>query len=261
MSSQNALAISDVRVVISMRTILQGIVWQVAPRSCAAVLGPNGCGKSTLLRVLAGYQYPTSGSVTVLGRKFGEANLNELRQSIRLVQPPNAYDLEPDLTVRQAVLTGFFGTLGQFHGVTPKMIAKANVTLGELGLSHLAERFYQTLSTGERTRTLIARAIVEPVELLLLDEPTTGLDLPSREAVLRTIESLAGRVTVVMTTHHVEELPASTSNVLLLDGGRVAADGEPGGVLTSEMLSRVYRMPVTVHREGGRFYLHVGTRL
>jgi iron complex transport system ATP-binding protein len=255
----DVIVLEDVSVVLAARTVVSRVSWNVARGSCAALLGPNGCGKSTLLRVISGYQYPTHGRVRVLGETFGATNLNDLRRGIRLVQPPNFYDLEPDLNVHQAVLTGFFGTLGLFAEATLKMHARANVVIAQLGLSHLRERPYQTLSTGERTRVLIARAMVEPAELLLLDEPTTGLDLPSREAVLSTIEGLAkqGGPTVVMTTHHVEELPGSTSNVLLMEAGQVAASGSPKEVLTGERLSRVYRTPVTVHCDNGRYYLHV----
>jgi iron complex transport system ATP-binding protein len=263
-----AIELRNISVVLGGRTIVHDVTWSVQSGTCAAILGPNCCGKSTLLRLIAGYQYPTRGGARVVGETFGETNMNVLRRRIRLVQPPSNYDLDGDLTVHEAVITGFFGTRGLFDSSTTKMNARATVVLDQLGLSHLAERRYDTLSTGERTRALIARAIVD-VEgqrstpaalLLLLDEPTTGLDLPSRESVLGTIEMLlrsAAAPTILLTTHHVEELPASIANVLLLDQGKVAASGAPRDVLTGERLSSVYRTAVDVHVDGGRYYLHL----
>jgi len=116
------------------------------------------------------------------------------------------------------------------------------------------------MSSGERVRSLLARAVIGRPRLLLLDEPTSGLDLLAREQVLATVELLArseNPPTIVMITHHIEELPPATSSVLILGEGRVAAIGSPGEVLKDEVLSRVYRCEVNVRAEGGRFYAQV----
>ena len=246
--------------------ILRGVDWSVPAGAAAAVLGPNGSGKSTLARILACHLWPTEGEATVLGGRLGEANLLDVRRSIRLVQPAGPYDVDPALTAREVVFTGFFGTIGLYDLVTESMAAEADRLLGQVGLSHVADHAYATLSSGERVRALIARALAVRPGLLLLDEPTAGLDLLAREQVLATVQRLfegtrpVDRPTVVMITHHVEELPPATSHVLLLSEGRVAASGTPELVLRSEVLSRAYDFAVDVRRSNGRYYVEVHPR-
>ncbi len=170
--------------------ILRHINWSVPQGACAAILGPNGSGKSTLTRILACHYWPTEGESSVLGSTFGDANLLELRKSIRLVQPAGPYDIDSELTARQVILTGFFGTLGLYDPTTPAMEAEADRLLNQVGLLHVADHVYATLSSGEKVRNLIARALVREPRLLLLDEPTAGLDLLAREQVLATIQAL-----------------------------------------------------------------------
>ena len=163
--------------------ILRGIDWAVPAGACAAVLGPNGSGKSTLARILACHLWPSEGSASVLGSRMGEANLLEVRRDVRLVQSAGPYDVVPELTAREVVLTGFFGTIGLYDPTTDAMRAEADRLLRQVGLSHVADHAYATMSSGERVRSLIARALVVRPRLLLLDEPTAGLDLLAREQV------------------------------------------------------------------------------
>ena len=241
--------------------ILRAINWTVPQGACAAILGPNGSGKSTLTRILACHYWPTEGASSVLGANFGDANLLDLRRSIRLVQPTGPYDIDSELTAREVVLTGFFGTLGLYDPTDSAMEAEADRLLQQVGLPHVKDHVYATLSSGEKVRNLIARALVREPRLLLLDEPTSGLDLLAREQVLATVQALfetqQSPPTVVFITHHVEELPPATSQVLLLDQGRTAAIGTPAQVLQNDILSRVYRCPVEVRVEGGRHYVQV----
>ena len=256
------------------RWILRDVDWSVPAGACAAVLGPNGSGKSTLTRILAGHLWPSAGTVTVLGETFGEVNLTELRKGIRLVQAAGPYDADPMLTTREVVLTGYFSTIGLYDAATSEMETEADRLLDLVGLSAVAGHTYSTLSSGERVRSLIARALVVRPKLLLLDEPTAGLDLLAREQVLATVQRMfePGRAgatrpterapterppTVLFITHHVEELPPATSHVLLLSDGRPAATGAPEQVLSPPVLSPVYGCPVEVRRSGGRYYAEV----
>jgi iron complex transport system ATP-binding protein len=207
---------------------------------------------------------------------MGEANLTQIRKSVRLVQPAGPYDVDPALTTRQVVQTGYFGTIGLYDPVTPEMEAEADRLVAQVGLAHVADHSYATLSSGERVRGLIARALVVRPALLLLDEPTAGLDLLAREQVLATVQRLfedapgtsgGGAVagvsdaarppTTLFITHHVEELPPATSHVLLLSGGRVAARGTPADVLRADVLSPVYGCPLQVRRSNDRYYVEV----
>jgi len=258
---QPALALRNVSMTRSGRRILQDITWSVPHGTCAAILGPNGSGKSTLARILSGYMWPTSGEVFVNGEHFGEVDLNELRRGVRLVQSAGPYDVDAELTAREAVLTGLFGTIGLFDKTSDADVSRAEQLLSRVGLSAVIDSKYATLSSGERVRALIARSLMIRPALLLLDEPTAGLDLLAREQVLATVEALLRdqehSPTIVMITHHVEELPPATAHVLLLDQGTIGASGSPDQVLTSEKLSRVYRCPVRVVREGGRYYVRI----
>src|SRR2546423_4423790 len=208
-SKQPHLELRNVSLQRGGREILRNISWSVPHGTCAAILGPNGSGKSTLARILSGYMWPTSGDVFVDGQHFGEVDLNELRRSVRLVQSAGPYDVDPELTAREVVLTGLFGTIGLFDATTDEDRVRAEQLLARVGLSPVRDSRYSTLSSGERVRALIARALMQRPMLLLLDEPTAGLDILAREQVLATLQAmLAAPVhppTVVMITHHVEE--------------------------------------------------------
>jgi iron complex transport system ATP-binding protein len=243
------------------RWILDAINWTVPAGACAAILGPNGSGKSTLTRIIAGHLWPTVGEVKVLGETFGQVDLHVLRRDLRLVQSSSPVEMDPDLTTQEVVLTGFFGTLGLYDPVSPEMRDRAAEVLDRVGMHHVADHRFTTLSNGERMRCLIARALVVRPRLLLLDEPTAGLDLLAREQVLATVQALfendATALSVVFITHHLEELPPATSDILLLDNGRAAAAGMPSAVLRSEVLSPVYGCTMRVTHYGGRYYVHV----
>ncbi len=256
-----AIDLRNVGVVRQGRWILADITWQVANSSCAAILGPNGSGKSTLARILSAYMWPSSGDVTILGQHFGDCDLPALRNQVRMVQPAGPYDVDPSLTTHEVILTGFFSSIGLYHNATAAMNAEAARLLKQVGLSGREKQTYETLSSGERVRALIARALVHKPELLILDEPTAGLDLLAREQVLATIQTLfesdTTPPTVILITHHIEELPPATSQVLLLSEGKAAAVGASDDVLTAQILSKVYNFPVQVRQSAGRFYLEV----
>lgn len=243
------------------RWILDDVHWSVRAGTCAAILGPNGSGKSTLTRIIAGQLWPTVGEVNVLGETFGQVDLHLLRRQIRLVQSSSPVEMDPDLTAMQVALTGYFGTLGLYDPVTDEMRHGAAEILDRVGLHQVADHRYTTLSNGERMRALIARALVVSPRLLMLDEPTAGLDLLAREQILATVQALfeQGRAapTVVFITHHLEELPPATSQVLLLGDGKVAAKGEPANVLRAQVLTPVYGCPMEVRHESGRYYVQV----
>jgi len=224
-ATPDVIELTDVGLRRGRRWILRHLNWTVPAGACAAILGPNGSGKSTLARILACHYWPTEGTSSILGARFGDANLLEVRKAIRLVQPAGPYDIDPQLTAEQVVLTGFFGTIGLYEKTTPAMAQEADRLLKQVGLWKVRDHVYATLSTGERVRALIARALVVRPRLLLLDEPTAGMDLLAREQVLATIQALfdkkyqaksQDRPAVIFITHHVEELPPATSQVLLL---------------------------------------------
>ena len=256
-----AIDLRNVSVTRSGRTILDAVTWSVPAGGTAAVLGPNGSGKSTLVRVLLGQLWPTRGAVAVLGRPFGQTDLNDLRRDVRLVQTGGPLEHEPDDTAEHIVLTGFFGTVRLYATPTEAQRTRASSLIQQVGLTRQAAQPFRTLSSGERMRCLLARALVVEPKLLILDEPTNGLDLVSREQVLATVASLVARAdrrpAVIVITHHVEELMPETTDVLVLKDGHVAATGRPTDVLTADVLTRVYGLPVDVAHHGGRHWLTV----
>lgn len=257
-----AIELSGVGVFRDNRWILRNAQWRVPHGACVAILGPNGSGKSTLTRIIGCHLWPSAGEVSILGETFGDADLSAVRQQIRLVQAAGPYDVATELSAIEVVYTGFFGTLGLYHVPDDDQRVLAEALLTSVGLSRVASHTYATLSSGERVRALIARALAAKPKLLLLDEPTAGLDLLAREQVLATINQLHSndvqdRPTIVMITHHIEELPPSVSQVLLLSNGEVAAEGSTDEVLRAETLSKVYGVPLTVEQRHGRHYVHV----
>jgi iron complex transport system ATP-binding protein len=262
-----AIDVHGVGVMRDDNWILRGVDWQVPAGACVAILGPNGSGKSTLTRVLACHLWPTEGEASILGNRMGDANLKEVRQSVRLVQPAGPYDVDSQLRAREVVLTGYFGTIGLYDAFTPEQEAEADRLLAQVGLAHVADHVYSTLSSGERVRSLIARALVRRPGLLLLDEPTAGLDLLAREQVLGVVQRMfepargeAPPPATVLITHHVEELPPATTDVILLSKGKIATRGTPEQVIRREILEPVYGCPLDVRRSNGRFYIEVHPR-
>lgn len=256
-----AVVLSGLGVQLGGRPILHGVDWSLPRGSRAALLGANGSGKSTLLRVLAGYQFPTEGTAGVLGERFGAIDLNQLRTRIGVVDPASPLLFDDRVSVRDAVLTGFFGNLSPwFNEPTSVQEAAADAMIETIGLERHSTQPFKTLSSGERRRALIARVLVQEPELLLLDEPAAGLDLPGREQLLSTLETAVERrpeLTMILATHWLEELPSSTDHVVLMANGTISAYGDPKDVLTDERLSKAFRTPVTVQANDGRWHWSV----
>ena len=221
-----------------------------------ALLGPNGAGKSTLLQIMATYGYPTRGHVDILGHRLGRVNVFALRPRIGHVSPHHRVD--PQRTVREVVLTGATGTIQvvQRRQTSAPELARATELTALLGLAGRADTPWQVLSQGERSRALIARGLMAQPLLLLLDEPAAGLDLAGREQLLVSVDELRARqpgLATVLVTHHLEELPASTTHAVLLRDGHVLAAGPAAGVLTSELASTCFGHPVSIARQAGRW--------
>ena len=255
-----AVRIAGVSIRRSGVSILSDIDWTLPRGASCAVLGPNGSGKTTLMRVITGYMWPTEGTVDVLDRRLGRTDVRELRKYVSVVDPSERFGVDENLTALQAVLTGYFGTLFLYDRTSGKQADHADHLLRAVGLAHRRGHRFGLLSTGERRRCLLARALVRLPEILVLDEPTAGLDIAGRERVLATIEQLRRlhpRMTVLMVTHHVEELSPRTDQVLLLKAGRCAALGPPDRVITPERLSDVFGCKVFVQKRSGRWWLEV----
>ncbi len=259
-----AIQVRDLHLTRQGTPILQGLSCTLPAGQCTALLGPNGCGKTTFTRVLAGQLYPTQGQATVLNQTLGQTNVHQLRQRLALINPASLNAgtpiVLPRLSATDAVLTGLFGTVALYQPVTDDQRDHARHLLTKVGLQHHLDQPFGTLSTGEQRRCLVARALVKQPELLILDEPTAGLDLAGREQVLAVIEQILAAPhppTVLMITHHVEELSPRTQHVILMRDGRFTQQGPPADIITPEHLSETFGCKVFVRQTHGRFWLEV----
>jgi iron complex transport system ATP-binding protein len=238
------------------RLILDQVSLTIRAGEHWALLGPNGAGKSTLLQVMATYAYPTRGQVDLLGHRLGRVDVFSLRPWIGHVSPHHRVD--PHRTVREVVLTGVTGTiqLVQRRETSTAELSRATAVTELMGLRGRGDTEWRVLSAGERSRVLIARALMAEPRLLLLDEPAAGLDVAGREQLLASLDGLRRRqpgLATVLVTHHLEELPASTTHALLLRDGRTVAAGAVADVLTTELASACFGHPVAVTRHAGRW--------
>jgi iron complex transport system ATP-binding protein len=240
------------------RPILDRVDWRAHAGELWALLGPNGAGKTTLLSVLGAVEFPSRGTVDVLGERLGRTDVFRLRERIGFVDARLGRRFASGLTVAEVVHTGATGTVGLFEErLTADERRWAAAQLETMGIAHLAERRFAVCSHGERTRALIARALVARPHLLLLDEPGSGLDLEGRETLLaalgRVVEHDSG-LTVVLTTHHLEELPPGTTHALLLRDGRVVSVGPVDETLTAASLGACFGLQLQVGRSAGRWH-------
>ncbi|MFC4388098.1 ABC transporter ATP-binding protein [Gracilibacillus marinus] len=233
----------------SGKWILHNINWQVNKGEHWALVGLNGAGKSALLHMLVADYFPTNGQLSVVGKTFGKDVLGErLRQQIGIVSSSIKGKLYGTDTAYQVILSGGFASIGLYEEPTDTMRKKAIELLKELDCYDYANREFRTLSQGEQQRILIGRALMGNPKLLILDEPTNGLDFIAREKLLDTIESLAKKVTptMIFVTHHVEEILPTFNKTLLLKRGEVFASGDTSSMLTGEMLSEFFGIKVTI---------------
>ncbi|TDQ65300.1 iron complex transport system ATP-binding protein [Actinomycetospora succinea] len=237
--------------------LLADLDWTVELDERWVILGPNGAGKTTLLKLAAAEMHPTTGTVELLGERLGRVDVFELRPRIGLASASLAGRVPPDETAFDVVRSAGWGVLGTWRERYDETDDRRAAGLMEMmGVAPLSGRHYGTLSTGERQRVLLARALMTDPELLLLDEPAAGLDLGAREDLVELLSELAadpdGPATV-MVTHHVEEIPPNCSHAMLLREGRVVAQGLLDDVMTSENLSATFDQPLELTSRRRRF--------
>lgn len=225
--------------------------------SVVALMGPNGAGKTSLLRACLGLATPTRGEVKVLGedvRSLRAAALARLRSRIGYVPQLLPARSELPLTVREVVAIGRTARAGLLHPLSRQDWQTVDRWIEQLGLASLADRAFSQISGGEQRKTIIARAMAQEPELLLLDEPTANLDLGWRERIVETVQTLYAqtRISVILVCHELEVLPPSCRQVILLEAGRVAATGPAEAVFTTESVSRLYGATFRAIHQGGR---------
>lgn len=249
---------SDVDLVVDGHQILNGVSWVVNPGEHWALLGPNGGGKTTLLKMAGFRVHPTRGSVRVLGVGLGGCDLRTERARIGFVSQAMADAFRRTIPASDVVMGARNDALETWwHDYSEADREEALHWCAEMGVDHVAHRPFGGLSSGERVRTLIARTLMAGAELLLLDEPAAGLDLPGREDLLQRIDQLTRRPdgpTLVLVTHHVEEIPTGLSHIGFVTGGKLVNTGPLRDTLTSHALTEVMGRPVELLRSWGRYW-------
>ena len=239
------------------RPVLDGVDWQVGPGERWAVLGANGSGKTSLLRLAGGWLFPTGGTVDVLGHRLGRVDVRTLRRRLGYASGALTAQMRPSVTGLEVVMAAKHAALETWwHTYDDTDRARARALLERMGCGHLADRAVATASDGERQRIQLARTLMVEPDLLLLDEPTAGLDLGGREALVARLADLAAAPDApptVLVTHHTEEIPPGFTHALLLRAGRVLAAGPLDETLTAEALSACFATAVSLERRAGRF--------
>jgi iron complex transport system ATP-binding protein len=256
---QLAVDLTDVRLSHDgERLALDGVTWQVRANERWAVIGPNGCGKSTLVSIISGWLHASSGGVRLLGAALGEGvDWRVHRTNIGVVSAAFSRQVRRELPAVDVVMTAKFGALETWwHEYSEDDRARARQLLADAGMAHIADRQFGVLSEGERQQVQIARALMKPPSLLILDEPAAGLDLGNRERLIRRMAALAADTSMppqVLVTHHVEEIPPAFTHAMCLRQGRVVAHGPIASVLTGDTVSKTFDVDVTVTTNAGRW--------
>ena len=260
MRSEPIVQLDNVSFIRNSNTILHDIDLRIAHGQHWAIIGQNGSGKTSLISIINGYHQPSEGKVCVLGRKFGSTDLRELRLHIGECSSEIRNMIHQWEPVRDIVLSGRFASIGLYQTPSAKDHERAGDLIDIFGLSGMSGRRFSTLSDGEKQKTVLARALMPEPELLLLDEPCAGLDIKAREELLTAVQKMTimeGGPTLMYITHHIEEILPSITHVLALKKGKVIASGKREEVLTNEILSRTFEVPVELHEKGGRLWVVV----
>lgn len=240
------------------KQILQKIHWEVLKGENWTVFGLNGSGKTTLLSMINGYLWPTTGEISVLGEKFGQTDVRELRKSIGWVSSSLQERVKQHDITQHIVVSGKYASIGLYEIPTKEDFDQAYKLMKQLDCHHLVDRIYQTCSNGEKQRILIARSLMAYPELLILDEPSNGLDFIAREELMSTIDKITKQddaPTIILVTHHVEEMIPTFTHTLLLKDGMVFEQGKSKQLINSSCLSRFFEKQVQIKWQNDRPWL------
>ena len=264
MAEPPLIEIHDATIWRGTTRVFDGLSLTIEQHERVAILGPNGSGKTTLLKTINRELYPVANEgtlVRILGRE--RWNVWELRRHIGVVSHDLHQRYRPTTTALEVVLSGYLSSIG-VHGLLADRIDDAQMTaarnvLADLGLLALGETPLKSMSTGQQRRCLLGRALVHEPDTLIFDEPTSGLDLAASFDYLSRVRALAkaGR-NILIVTHHLNEIPPEVDRVILLDGGRIVADGPKAEVVQADLLSRVYDADIRIVEVDGYYLAYPG---
>ncbi|MDH4116467.1 MAG: ATP-binding cassette domain-containing protein [Acidimicrobiia bacterium] len=253
------VSVDGVTVIKDGNRLIQDVDWTIRAGERWILFGANGSGKTTLMEVVSSYLFPARGSVHLFGHRLGKVDVRKLRPRIGYVGPAPTALVRTTFPSIEIVLTGLHASFvdTRWHTYDEADWERARECLRILHADRLSDRQFGTMSEGEKKRVLIARSLMSRPDLLLLDEPGSGLDLGARERLVDSLAALAAspeQTPVVLVTHHVEEIPPGFDHILMLAGGRVVTSGRIEEVLTSEALSETFDMPLQLERRELRWH-------
>lgn len=255
MSAETVIKVKNLSCLSGSQFLLHNISWEVKKGDQWVVFGRNGCGKTTLLSIIAGYKGFSSGELEVFGQKYNASNILDIRKRIGWISSSFFDKYYHEERVIDIVLGALSGALGVPFEVENAHIAKAKRLLTDLGLKDKIDNTFDMLSKGERQHVLISRAFMTDPEILILDEPGTGLDVLARERLLATIKELAAErdTTIIYVTHYPEEILPSFDKTLLLRNGATYKIGATSELFTSEVMSDFFSYPAVIKYSNERY--------
>jgi iron complex transport system ATP-binding protein len=254
------LEISNLRIQRDGVVILDDVNWRVEREQHWVILGANGSGKTSLLSALTGYLMPTAGEISLLGETYGKSDWRELRKKIGLVSSSVRQMMADDEPALETIASGKYAMIDFWGKISPAEKSQALKLLRQVECEYVAERPWRVLSQGERQRVLIGRALMARPRVLILDEPCAGLDPAAREHFLQFIQRLGAQKnspTLVLVTHHVEEIMPIFSHLLVLKNGKVLAAGKKSSVLKTKLLSTAFAARLQLSKITERYAMSV----
>jgi iron complex transport system ATP-binding protein len=256
------LSVASLHIERGGTVILNAVNWRVQRGEHWVILGANGSGKTSLLSALTGYLMPTRGEISVLGETYGQSDWRELRKQIGLVSSSVRQMMADDEPALETVASGKYAMIDFWGRLSRTDQAKAQQLLRQVECEYLANRQWGVLSQGERQRVLIGRALMAKPRVLILDEPCAGLDPAAREHFLQFIQRLGAQKnspTLVLVTHHVEEMMPVFSHVLILKSGAVLATGKKTEIMTAKNLAQAFGAKLKLEFKRGRYAMKIGS--
>ena len=238
--------------------LVKDLSWQIFKGDRWVVMGPNGCGKSTLVQLIMGHLFPRAGGqIYYFGHQTPGGNLWDVRKAIGYVSPSLQMDYKGDCLAEYVVVSGFFSSNGVYVEPDKSQWDKVDYWTDFFEITHLRKREFAQLSYGEQRRLLLARAMVHDPSLIILDEPCTGLDIPTREKLLILIEKLGkSGVSMIYVTHVIEEIVPAIDKIMFMFKGQVHSQGEKNLMLTEKKLNDLFGFPYKIKCSNGRYYLN-----
>ncbi|NQX64681.1 molybdenum ABC transporter ATP-binding protein [Paenibacillus ferrarius] len=239
--------LSHIHFIRGERHILNDVNVHIAPGEHWVLLGRNGSGKTTLLEMMNGYEFPSRGTVDVLGNRYGQCDVREVRKKIGYISQSLFEKMNLNDPVQEVVATGEYAFLRFYQEIPQEVKDRALVMLEQVRIPHLANQPLGSLSQGERKKVMLARSLMMKPSILIMDEPAAGLDLYERERFLRDVNDLSKQnITVVYVTHHIEEIIPLFTHVAIIEQGELIAAGPKEEVLTPENIQKAFDVQISL---------------